>query len=146
MSCLTDGLYNYTAYAIDEAGRLNITFIRNVTTQSDFSPPDLWFTSPSSNGSTTSNNWIYVNVSASENLNTCLLNWYNGTWTNVSMAVTEQYCYVNMTGLNPSSYYFRTTPYFETSSEDYSWLNRICAIATGSRVGDRRGFDVYQVL
>ena len=48
--------------------------------------------------------------------------------------------------VDPSSYYFRTTPYFETSSERYSWLNRICSIATGSRMGDRRGFDVYQVL
>jgi len=48
--------------------------------------------------------------------------------------------------VDPSSYYFRTTPYFETSSESYSWLNRICSIATGSRVGDRRGFDVFQVL
>ena len=48
--------------------------------------------------------------------------------------------------VDPSSYYFRTTPYFETSAEDYSWLNRICSIATGSRVGDRRGFEVYQVL
>lgn len=40
--------------------------------------------------------------------------------------------------VDPSSYYFRTTPYFETSSEKYSWLNRICSVATGSRVGDRR--------
>ncbi|HYM04345.1 MAG TPA: DUF3237 domain-containing protein [Stellaceae bacterium] len=48
--------------------------------------------------------------------------------------------------VDPASYYFRTTPYFETSSEKYSWLNRICSIATGSRVGERRGFDVYQVL
>lgn len=48
--------------------------------------------------------------------------------------------------VDPSSYYFRATPYFETSSEGYSWLNRICSVATGSRVGDRRGFDVYQVL
>ena len=48
--------------------------------------------------------------------------------------------------VDPASYYFRTTPYFETSSEKYDWLNRICSIATGSRVGDRRGFDVYQVL
>ena len=48
--------------------------------------------------------------------------------------------------VDPSAYYFRTTPYFETSSENYSWLNRICSIVTGSRVGDRRGFDVYQVL
>jgi Protein of unknown function (DUF3237) len=48
--------------------------------------------------------------------------------------------------VDPSSYYFRTTPYFETSSEKYSWLNRICSVATGSRVGDRRGFSVYQIL
>jgi Protein of unknown function (DUF3237) len=48
--------------------------------------------------------------------------------------------------VDPASYYFRTTPYFETSSEKYAWLNRICAIATGSRVGDRRGFQVYEVL
>jgi hypothetical protein len=48
--------------------------------------------------------------------------------------------------VDPSSYYFRTTPYFETSSEKYSWLNRICSVATGARVGDRRGFSVYQVL
>jgi hypothetical protein len=48
--------------------------------------------------------------------------------------------------VDPASYYFRTTPYFETSSEKYSWLNRICSIATGSRVGECRGFDVYQVL
>jgi hypothetical protein len=27
---------------------------------------------------------------------------------------------------DPTSYYFRTTPYFERSSEKYSWLNRIC--------------------
>jgi len=48
--------------------------------------------------------------------------------------------------VDPASYYFRTTPYFETSSEKYAWLNRICAIAAGSRVGDRRGFQVYEVL
>lgn len=48
--------------------------------------------------------------------------------------------------VDPASYYFRTTPYFETSSEKYSWLNRICTIATGSRAGERRGFQVYEVL
>jgi hypothetical protein len=48
--------------------------------------------------------------------------------------------------LRRATYYFRTTPYFETSSEMYSWLNRICAIATGSRVGDQRGFQVDEVL
>ena len=48
--------------------------------------------------------------------------------------------------VDPADYYFRTTPYFETSSEKYAWLNGICTIATGSRVGDRRGFEVYAVV
>ena len=48
--------------------------------------------------------------------------------------------------VDPETYYFRTTPYFETSSEKYAWMNRICAIATGSRAADRRAFDVFQVL
>jgi Protein of unknown function (DUF3237) len=30
--------------------------------------------------------------------------------------------------VDPGAYYFRTTPYFETSSEKYSWMNRICSI------------------
>jgi Protein of unknown function (DUF3237) len=34
--------------------------------------------------------------------------------------------------VDPGAYYFRTTPYFETSSEKYSWMNRICSIASGS--------------
>jgi hypothetical protein len=35
--------------------------------------------------------------------------------------------------VDPETYYFRTTPYFETSSEKYDWMNRICSIAPGSR-------------
>ena len=34
--------------------------------------------------------------------------------------------------VDSSAYYFRTTPYFETSSEKYDWMNRICSIASGS--------------
>ena len=30
--------------------------------------------------------------------------------------------------IDPGTYYFRTTPYFETSSEKYGWMNRICSI------------------
>ena len=33
-----------------------------------------------------------------------------------------------------SEYYLRTTPYFETSSESYGWLNGIVAVAQGGRV------------
>ena len=48
--------------------------------------------------------------------------------------------------VDPGSYYFRTTPYFETSSEKYGWMNRICAIATGSLGANGRMLDVFQVL
>jgi len=48
--------------------------------------------------------------------------------------------------VDPRSYYFRTTPYFETSSEKYGWMNRICAIATGSLGANARTLDGVQVL
>jgi uncharacterized protein DUF3237 len=48
--------------------------------------------------------------------------------------------------VDPETYYFRATPYFETSSEKYSWMNRICAIASGSLATNARTLDVYQVL
>lgn len=43
-------------------------------------------------------------------------------------------------------YYFRTTPYFETSSEKFGWMNSICSVATGSRKASARAFDVFRVL
>ncbi|HEV2549160.1 MAG TPA: DUF3237 family protein [Stellaceae bacterium] len=48
--------------------------------------------------------------------------------------------------VDPATYYFRTTPYFETSSQKYGWMNRICSIATGSRTAGKRSFEVFQVL
>jgi len=48
--------------------------------------------------------------------------------------------------VDPRTYYFRTTPYFETSSEKYAWLNRTCSIATGSRTASARSLQVFQVL
>jgi Protein of unknown function (DUF3237) len=48
--------------------------------------------------------------------------------------------------VDPGTYYFRTTPYFETGSEKYSWMNRICSIATGSRTASGRTIQVFQVL
>lgn len=48
--------------------------------------------------------------------------------------------------VDPSLYYFRTTPYFETGSDKYAWLNRICSIATGSRSANGPTYDVFEVL
>lgn len=49
-------------------------------------------------------------------------------------------------GEQPENYYFRATPYFETNSEKYDWLNRICSIAAGSVSTNRRFLEVFQVL
>jgi Protein of unknown function (DUF3237) len=48
--------------------------------------------------------------------------------------------------VDPRTYYFRATPYFETSSEKFRWMNCICAIATGSLATNARTLDVFQVL
>jgi hypothetical protein len=48
--------------------------------------------------------------------------------------------------VDPSAYYFRATPYFETGSEKYGWMNRICAIASGSLETNARTLDVFRVL
>src|SRR5215471_17346370 len=36
--------------------------------------------------------------------------------------------------VSPSEYYMRATPYYETSSEKYGWLNRIVSVAYGHRM------------
>ncbi len=48
--------------------------------------------------------------------------------------------------VDPSEYYFRTTPLFETSSKKYSFLNRIMSVATGRREATGPIYDVFQVL
>ncbi len=48
--------------------------------------------------------------------------------------------------VDPALYYFRTTPYFETSSGKYEWLNRTCSVATGSARQNSRRLQVFQVL
>jgi len=48
--------------------------------------------------------------------------------------------------VDPSEYYFRTTPYFETASEKYGWLNRIIAVAIGDRRATGPCYRVYKIL
>ncbi|MDP6341882.1 MAG: DUF3237 domain-containing protein [Alphaproteobacteria bacterium] len=48
--------------------------------------------------------------------------------------------------VDPSEYYFRTAPFFETGSEKYGWLNRIVSVSTGHRTPDGPVYRVYQVL
>ena len=48
--------------------------------------------------------------------------------------------------VDPASYYFRTTPVFETASTKYDWLNRVVAVATGRREASGPIYEVYEVL
>jgi hypothetical protein len=48
--------------------------------------------------------------------------------------------------VDPASYYFRTAPLFETSSEKYGWLNRVVAVATGHRLPEGPVYDVFEML
>ncbi len=48
--------------------------------------------------------------------------------------------------VDPSLYYFRAAPVFETASEKYGWLNRALFIATGSRQASGPTYKVFEVL
>jgi hypothetical protein len=48
--------------------------------------------------------------------------------------------------LDPSRYYFRTTPVFETGSEKYGWINRIVTVGVGRRTVTGVAYRVYAIL
>jgi hypothetical protein len=48
--------------------------------------------------------------------------------------------------VSPSEYYLRASPYFETASEKYGWLNRVVALATGHRLKEGPIYQVFEVL
>lgn len=48
--------------------------------------------------------------------------------------------------VDPSEYYLRSTPYFETAAPKYDWLNRIVAVGVGRRMPDHASYDVFQIL
>jgi hypothetical protein len=48
--------------------------------------------------------------------------------------------------VDPSEYYFRIAPTFETGSDEYSWLNRIVAVGIGRRVPSGPIYDIYEII
>ena len=48
--------------------------------------------------------------------------------------------------VEPSEYYLRNTPYFETAAAEYDWLNRIVAVGVGWRMPDHAAYDVFEIL
>ena len=48
--------------------------------------------------------------------------------------------------VDPSTYYFRTTPRFETSHTKYEFLNRLLAVASGDRRPKGPIYTVDEIL
>ena len=48
--------------------------------------------------------------------------------------------------VDPSAYYFRTMPRFETAHTAYSFLNRIITVATGDRRPEGPIYTIHEVL
>ena len=48
--------------------------------------------------------------------------------------------------VEPSEYYFRTAPFFETGSENYAWLNGIVSAAIGQDTPGGVIYRVFQIL
>lgn len=47
--------------------------------------------------------------------------------------------------VDPSLYYMRTTPWFETGDARYAWLNRMICIARGARRAAAVALEVFEV-
>ena len=48
--------------------------------------------------------------------------------------------------VDPASYYFRTTPRFETAHPAYAFLNHLITVATGDRRADGPIYTVHELL
>jgi hypothetical protein len=48
--------------------------------------------------------------------------------------------------VDPATYYFRTTPRFETAHPSYAFLNRIVAVASGDRRADGPIYTIHEVV
>lgn len=48
--------------------------------------------------------------------------------------------------VDPSEYYFRITPRFETGDDRYSWLNQLVAVGSGHRLPSGPVYEIFKVL
>jgi hypothetical protein len=48
--------------------------------------------------------------------------------------------------VDPTSYYFRINPLFETATAEYDWINRVVAVGIGHRRADGPIYSVFEIL
>ncbi len=51
----------------------------------------------------------------------------------------------NGEAVDPSEYYFRVVPFFETASEKYAWLNKLVTVGVGRRTTTDVSYSVYAI-
>ncbi|WP_456475477.1 NosD domain-containing protein [Candidatus Pyrohabitans sp.] len=97
-----EGANTLVVYANDTIGNWNSTTVYFTV---DTTPPGMTFVAPTpANGSVVTVDYIYINITSSEDLNTALLDW-NGT--NYTMSGSGRNWYLNRTGLANGAYTYR---------------------------------------
>ena len=48
--------------------------------------------------------------------------------------------------VDPTSYYFRINPLFETAAAKYDWINRVVAVGVGHRFADGPVYSIFEIL
>lgn len=48
--------------------------------------------------------------------------------------------------VDPTTYYFRTAPFFETAAPKYDWLNRLIAVGIGHRAAEGPIYSLFELL
>jgi hypothetical protein len=48
--------------------------------------------------------------------------------------------------VEPTEYYLRTAPFYETAAPAYAWLNKIVSIGVGRRTAGGAIYEIYEVL
>jgi len=71
---------------------------------------------------------------------------YSGRWVTPPDLRAELADPVAKTRVDPSRYYFRTNPLFETGAEQYAWLNDIVSVGSGYLIDGGVAYNVCEVL
>lgn len=138
---LAEGVYTYRVWANDSSGNLNVSETRYVNIDL---PPSIAFVSPTPvNNSIHNRNWIYVNITSDQTLNSALLEW-NGV--NETMLGSGINWYKNKTGLSDGDHTYRVWGNDSTNNWNVTEIKRVMldtspTIVTANPTGYQSGYS-----
>lgn len=71
---------------------------------------------------------------------------YGGRWITPPEARAAMADPIERYKVDPSRYYFRTQPLFETGSAAYAWMNDIVCVGTGYLVEGAVAYKVFELV